>query len=134
MLRCAPLPRHAFSLVQACGEPNVGVNLDVFHYYTGPSKFEDLALLTPEHLAHVQVADLSGGVESFNDPGLRGRLGGQSLSQALGQALDKLFTFRVAARLPGNVESNAPTVADDGSGGPAPVAGLPSRFRRFGLS
>ena len=30
-----------------CGEPNVGVNLDVFHYYTGPSKFEDLGLLTP---------------------------------------------------------------------------------------
>ena len=37
----------ALSLVAACGEPNVGVNLDVFHYYTGPSKFDDLALLTP---------------------------------------------------------------------------------------
>src|SRR5262249_50727473 len=37
----------ALALVAQCGEPNVGVNLDVFHYYTGPSKFEDLALLTP---------------------------------------------------------------------------------------
>jgi len=27
-----------------------------------------------------------------------------------------------------------PTVADDGSDGPAPVAGLPNRFHRFGLS
>ena len=32
-------------LVSQCGEPNVGVNLDLFHYYTGPSKFEDLELL-----------------------------------------------------------------------------------------
>ena len=48
----------ALSLVAACGEPNVGVNLDVFHYYTGPSKFEDLALLTPSNLAFVQVCDV----------------------------------------------------------------------------
>jgi 4-hydroxyphenylpyruvate dioxygenase len=50
----------ALALVEQCGEPNVGVNLDVFHYYTGPSKFEDLAWLTPANLAHVQVADLAG--------------------------------------------------------------------------
>lgn len=50
----------AVKLVEACGEPNVGVNLDVFHYYKGPSKFEDLDLLTPQNLAFVQVADLSG--------------------------------------------------------------------------
>jgi 2-keto-myo-inositol isomerase len=48
----------ALSLVAACGEPNVGVNLDVFHYYTGPSKFEDLTLLTPANLAFVQVCDV----------------------------------------------------------------------------
>jgi 2-keto-myo-inositol isomerase len=48
----------ALSLVQACGEPNVGVNLDVFHYYTGPSKFEDLTLLSPANLAFVQVCDV----------------------------------------------------------------------------
>jgi sugar phosphate isomerase/epimerase len=56
---CASLDT-AVALVQHCGEPNVGVNLDVFHYYTGPSKFEDLQLLTPQNLAHVQVCDLAG--------------------------------------------------------------------------
>ncbi|HXG13471.1 MAG TPA: sugar phosphate isomerase/epimerase family protein [Gemmataceae bacterium] len=50
----------ALALVAQCGEPNVGVNLDVFHYYVGPSKFEDLALLTPDNLAFVQVSDLAG--------------------------------------------------------------------------
>src|SRR5262249_3556307 len=45
----------ALSLVASCGEPNVGVCLDVFHYYTGPSKFDDLALLTKDNLAFVQV-------------------------------------------------------------------------------
>jgi 2-keto-myo-inositol isomerase len=50
----------ALALVAQCGEPNVGVNLDVFHYYTGPSKFEDLDLLTPANLAFVQVSDIAG--------------------------------------------------------------------------
>jgi 2-keto-myo-inositol isomerase len=50
----------AAALVRACGEPNVGTCLDVFHYYTGPSKFEDLALLDAAGVAHVQVCDLAG--------------------------------------------------------------------------
>jgi len=50
----------AVALVAQCQEPNVGVNFDVFHYYTGPSKFEDLALLTPVNLAFVQLSDISG--------------------------------------------------------------------------
>jgi sugar phosphate isomerase/epimerase len=50
----------ALSLIAACGEPNVGVNLDVFHYYSGPSKFEDLALLTKDNLAFVQLSDVAG--------------------------------------------------------------------------
>src|SRR5271157_2630146 len=37
-----------------------GVRLDLFHYYTGPSKFEDLAYLSRDNLAWVQVCDLSG--------------------------------------------------------------------------
>src|SRR5439155_735321 len=49
----------ALGLIEQCGEPNVGVNLDVFHFYTGPSKFEDLDLLTPERIAHVQICDLA---------------------------------------------------------------------------
>jgi 2-keto-myo-inositol isomerase len=56
---CASLDT-ALALVEECGEPNVGVNLDIFHYYTGPSKFEDFARLTLARLAHVQIADLSG--------------------------------------------------------------------------
>lgn len=56
---CASLDT-ALALVAQCGEPNVGVNFDVFHYYTGPSKFEDLALLTPQNLAFVQVSDVAG--------------------------------------------------------------------------
>src|SRR6516162_3556675 len=56
---CASLDS-ALALVRQCGEPNVGVNFDVFHFYTGPSKFEDLELLTPATLAHVQLCDLAG--------------------------------------------------------------------------
>jgi 4-hydroxyphenylpyruvate dioxygenase len=47
-------------LIAGCGEPNVGVNLDVFHFYKGPSKFEDLDVLTCNNLAFVQVSDVSG--------------------------------------------------------------------------
>jgi sugar phosphate isomerase/epimerase len=50
----------ALALVGQCGEPNVGINFDVFHYYTGPSKLEDLRLLTPATLAFVQLSDLAG--------------------------------------------------------------------------
>ena len=56
---CAGLDT-AVALVEQCGESNVGINLDVFHYYTGPSKFEDFALLSAARLAHVQLSDLSG--------------------------------------------------------------------------
>jgi 2-keto-myo-inositol isomerase len=56
---CASLDT-AIALVKACGEGNVGVCLDLFHYYTGPSKFEDLALLDRDNLAHVQVCDVAG--------------------------------------------------------------------------
>ncbi len=56
---CASLDT-AVALVAGCGEPNLGVCLDIFHYYTGPSKFEDLGLLNRENLAHVQLCDLAG--------------------------------------------------------------------------
>jgi 2-keto-myo-inositol isomerase len=50
----------AVALVESCGQPNLGICLDLFHYYVGPSKFEDLDLLTPANLFHVQVCDLAG--------------------------------------------------------------------------
>jgi 2-keto-myo-inositol isomerase len=56
---CASLDT-TLALIAQSGAGNVGVCLDVFHYYTGPSKFEDLAYLTPANLAWVQVCDLSG--------------------------------------------------------------------------
>jgi len=56
---CASLDT-TLALILQSGAAGVGVCLDVFHYYTGPSKFEDLAYLTPENLAWVQLCDLSG--------------------------------------------------------------------------
>jgi len=56
---CASLDT-AIRLVEASGEANVGVAFDVFHYYKGPSKFEDLDLITPKNLAFVQISDLAG--------------------------------------------------------------------------
>jgi len=50
----------AVALIAESGASNVGVCLDAFHYYTGPSKFEDLAYLTSLNVAWVQVCDLSG--------------------------------------------------------------------------
>src|SRR5262249_5479150 len=61
---CANL-NTALALITSCGEANVGVNLDLFHYYTGPSKFEDLNSFTKETLAHVQVCDLAGVLREF---------------------------------------------------------------------
>jgi len=48
----------AVRVVSSCGESNAGVCLDLFHWWTGPSKFSDLNLLTKHNLAHVQVCDL----------------------------------------------------------------------------
>ncbi|MCI0704314.1 MAG: sugar phosphate isomerase/epimerase [Planctomycetia bacterium] len=50
----------ALTLVEQCAEPNAGVCLDVFHYYKGPSKPEDLDRLTTANLFHVQVCDVAG--------------------------------------------------------------------------
>jgi sugar phosphate isomerase/epimerase len=48
------------ALIAQCSSESLGVCLDLFHYYTGPSKFEDLAYLSRENLAWVQVCDLGG--------------------------------------------------------------------------
>lgn len=56
---CASLDT-ALALVAQAEAPNVGICLDLFHYYCGPSKFEDLGLLTVDRLAWVQFCDLGG--------------------------------------------------------------------------
>ncbi len=60
--------------------------------------------------------DLSGGIESFSDAQLTELLGGQplgvtpqQLEQRLGVPIDHAFALQVAVRLPGGIESNAPT-------------------------
>ncbi len=50
----------AITLIEQAREPNLGVCLDLFHYYKGPSKLEDLDRLTASNLAHVQVCDVAG--------------------------------------------------------------------------
>jgi 4-hydroxyphenylpyruvate dioxygenase len=50
----------AAAMVGQLAEPNVGICFDVFHYYIGPSKFEDLSCLESRSLFHVQLSDLSG--------------------------------------------------------------------------
>ena len=49
----------AVMLVQSVAQANVGICLDLFHYFVGPSKFEDLGLLSSENLFHVQIADVA---------------------------------------------------------------------------
>lgn len=59
--------------------------------------------------------DLTAGLDVFSDQALAERLGGPglgmdpaALERELGRPLAEVFTFEVAARLPGEVESNAP--------------------------
>ncbi len=49
----------AIALVEEVASPHLGICLDLFHFYVGPSKLTDLALLTRENLLHVQVCDLA---------------------------------------------------------------------------
>ena len=56
---CASLDT-AVRLVAACGEPNVGICLDLFHFFKGPSKEADIELLSPQNLFWVQVSDVAG--------------------------------------------------------------------------
>jgi len=48
----------ALALVEEAGSTHLGICLDAFHYYTGPSQPEDLAGLTAGNLFHVQLCDL----------------------------------------------------------------------------
>ncbi|HND56681.1 MAG TPA: sugar phosphate isomerase/epimerase, partial [Pirellulaceae bacterium] len=47
------------ALVAEVGSPHLGLCLDVFHFYCGPSKGEDLGYLTRDNLFHVQLSDLA---------------------------------------------------------------------------
>ena len=47
-------------LVGEIGHSSLGLCFDLFHYYTGPSKSEDLAHLIAGNLFHVQLCDIAG--------------------------------------------------------------------------
>jgi len=49
----------AAALIDELQHPNLGICLDAFHFYVGPSKLEDLAYLSPRNLFHVQLSDLA---------------------------------------------------------------------------
>ncbi len=49
----------AAGFVDSIQEPSVGLCLDAFHFYVGSSKTEDLGLLHPGNLFHVQLSDLA---------------------------------------------------------------------------
>jgi 4-hydroxyphenylpyruvate dioxygenase len=49
----------AVALVSEVASPYIGLCLDAFHFYVGPSKTEDLVHLTRDNLFHVQLCDLA---------------------------------------------------------------------------
>ena len=69
------------------------------------------------------TVDFAKGVEAFGDPDLRQQLGGDSdlgidipaLEEAIGEPVDRAIQIAVAVRLPGSVESNAPSRAANGA-------------------
>lgn len=49
--------RTALDVVRALDHPNIKFMLDVYHFWAGPSKFEDLDLIQPGEIHHVHFAD-----------------------------------------------------------------------------
>jgi hypothetical protein len=82
------------------------------------------------------TVDFSGGLESLGDERLADELGGEVLGEdqadierRLGASLSRVVGVRIAVRLPGAVESNAPTQADNGAvWQPQLGAGEPARL------
>jgi len=66
--------------------------------------------------------DFSGGLEALGDEGLAAELDGEpigmtqeEIEEQLGESLSRLVQVRVGVRLPGDVDSNATTRADNGA-------------------
>jgi len=53
------------ALVEEIGSPHLGLCLDAFHFFTGPSKEADLAYVTAQNLFHVQLCDVAGQPREF---------------------------------------------------------------------
>jgi len=92
---------------------------------SGP--FRDFKLASSRSFARTNftfdgTVDFSKGIESFSDEDLTAALGGEPLGQdaaaieqQFGGALDRLIHIAIAVRLPGEVDSNAPTAASNGA-------------------
>ncbi|MCA9214341.1 MAG: sugar phosphate isomerase/epimerase [Planctomycetales bacterium] len=53
------------ALIEQVGSPHLGVCLDLFHFYAGPSKFSDLSYYSASNLFHVQLCDLADSAREF---------------------------------------------------------------------
>jgi 2-keto-myo-inositol isomerase len=49
--------RTSLDVVRGVNHPNIRFMLDVYHFWAGPSKFEDLDLIQPGEIHHVHFAD-----------------------------------------------------------------------------
>lgn len=49
----------AAALIHEVGSPHLGACIDVFHFFVGPSKLDDLVALGAERLFHVQFCDVA---------------------------------------------------------------------------
>ena len=49
--------RTSLDLVRSIDHPNLGFMIDLYHFWAGPSKMEDLALIRPGEIRHVHFAD-----------------------------------------------------------------------------
>ena len=61
----------AVALIEEVASSKLGICLDAFHYYVGPSKLSDLGLLTQANLFHVQLSDLADVPREFATDGHR---------------------------------------------------------------
>jgi hypothetical protein len=95
---------------------------------TGPGgPFRDFRVRRSRSFLRTRTAfegrvDLANGIEAFSDEALKRRFQGSALGfdpaelqRQLGAPLDGVFRFRVVARLPGEVSSNAPAKAGTGA-------------------
>ncbi len=93
---------------------------------TGP--FRDFTLTRERALARTRLAlegtvDLTGGLGAFSDAALAQSLEGQPLGEPIeqiearqGEGVADVFSFELAVRMPGDVESNAPAGSDGSNG------------------
>ena len=100
----SPIPNNlltAIILVEAANRPNLGVGLDCFPFFNGPSKTEDLAWLPADKLFITRVCDIAGTPRELSresETVLPGD-GDWPLSGLIGQLQEKGYTGPVSVEL-----------------------------------